>query len=233
MSSVSLRDFQAINAWGADSQSETVRPAIPFNQSSDLICKLDPNKHKTLLGFNERFGGLCELVCNRILIDDLLGKGKDVNSIRNRVTVERMDEDKIKKSHLLDVYSIFRRALAYLFGIYPDNIFSCGDQWSLVKNTSTGNNVVNRQILGQGLKNIAAGETLKLEVFSKSGFNLSGHSLLIKKTDDDKYIFFDPNTGEQRDLSLVQLSDNIDAQLAQWNGTDICLIKGKDYLQRL
>ena len=210
---------------------------IPFHQYSDLICKLDYSKHSELNGFYYRFGGLCELVCNRILIDDLLEQGKDENYIKKNVTVERMNEDKIKKSHLLDVYSLFHRAMAFAMGIYPDNIFSPIKQWKLVNTTKTINNnilrLVERNILSQGLKKIKNGETLKLEVFCKEGLSFAGHSLLIKKIKEDKFIFFDPNSGEHRGLSMAHLSDKIDEQLAAQRGTDIFLLKGKDYLKRL
>lgn len=204
---------------------------IPFNQSSDLISKLKWDKHETLLKINSKFGGLCDVVCNRILIDDQLNR--EENSIKKCVTVERMNEEKIKKSHILNVYSIFRKAMALLFGIYPDNIFSCFKQWKLVnKDPSAYRSIysVNRKILGKGLENIVEGETLKLEVFDK---RLSGHSMLIKKMPNNKYIFFDPNSGEHRDLSFSQLSDSIDEQLKLNNGTDIFLMKGQTFLKRL
>jgi hypothetical protein len=209
--------------------------ALSFNQNS-VISQLDSKKNKTLLEFVERFDGLCELICNRILLDSLLGNGKNCDSIKNRVVIEKLNHEKIKKSHLLDVYSIFSRMLAFLFGIYPDNIFSCVDQWRLTNKTSKVDNKirsVNRKILGKGLEKIKDGETLKLEIFSKEGFNFSGHSLLIKKMTNDNYIFFDPNTGERRNLTFVQLSDNIDEQLKLWNGTDVFLTRGKDFIKRL
>lgn len=207
---------------------------ISFNQA-DLIVRLNANQHKTLIGFVDRFDGLCELICNRILIDDLLGKGRHADSIKNRVHIIDINEDEIKKSHLLDIYSLFHKALAFLFGIYPDNIFSITDQWKLIRKVSQGNaRKVNREILSRALADIPADETLKLEVFSKNGLSFSGHSLLIKKmSKDDTYIFFDPNSGEHRDLSFEQLSDKIDDQLAFCKGTDIYLHKASDYLKRL
>lgn len=211
-------------------------PDIPFDQDSDLICKLIWEKHQTLLDLNWKFGGLCELVCNRVLIDNILGKGEDINFLRDRLTVEKMDEEIIKKSHLLDVFSVFDRALAFLCGIYPDNIFSYSDQWKLVNTTSSADQKirsVNRTILEKGLKNIEPGETLKLEVFRKEGLNFSGHALLVKKMEREKYIFFDPNAGEYRDLSFVQLSNKIDKLLAEFLGTDIFLTRGSEYIQRL
>lgn len=205
--------------------------------------KLHREKYKTLLGILDRFDGFCELICNRVLVDDLLGK-EEVSSLYDHINIRRLNETKIKKCHILDIYSIFRKMLAYLFGIYPDNIFSCFDQWKLVDNKSPellvagkiiprDRRMVNREILGQGLKNIAVGVTLKLEVFGRSGLSLKGHSLLIKKMANDKYIFFDPNTGEHRDLSFDHLSDRIDEQLQQWNGADVFLMKGDDFLKRM
>jgi hypothetical protein len=206
---------------------------IPFNQLS-IISKLDPKKHERLLEINLKFGGLCELICNRILIDDSLGTGKDLDSIKNRVTVERMDEKKIKKSHLLEVYSIFHRATALLFGLYPDNIFMYFDQIKLViKKPDSDQRMINREVLEKGLNQLDEGEVIKLEVFSKNGLDFSGHSLLFKKMTKDNYIFFDPNTGEHRNLSFNQLCNHIDEQLTMFMGTDVLLIKGKKFLGRL
>jgi len=202
---------------------------IPFNQGNDLICNLDPNKHKTLSQYNKRFHGLCDFVCNRILIDNSLGEGKDINYIKNRVTVERVNEEIVKKSHILTVYSIFHRIIAYLFGIYPDNIFSYSDQRKLIDNTG----FVNSQLLHHGLDTITEGETLKLEVFSRGCLSLEGHSMLIKKMANDKYIFFDPNVGEYRDVSFDELINRINTQIHFLQGTDIFLMRGKDYLKRL
>lgn len=205
---------------------------IPFSQTSDLICKLHPKKHKALLQMNDKYQGLCELVCNRILIDNDLGKGNDRNFLKNRLTVERMDEAIIKKSHILRVYSLFRRIIAYVFGIYPNNLFSFRDQRKLVENTFYRGKQINRTLLNQGLKNIEAEKTLKLEVFSRKCLSLSGHSLLIKKMSDDNYIFFDPNEGEHPNLSFSELCNQIDRQLIFQGATDIFLMKGEDFLKK-
>jgi hypothetical protein len=202
---------------------------IPFNQNFDIIQKLNYNEHKTLLDFNSRFNGLCELICNRILIDNILGLGVDENYLKNRVTVERLNDETITKSHILDVYSLFCKVIAYLFRIYPDNIFSCWNQWKLVNHK----NSVNRKILSQGLRDIADGSVLKLQVFRREGFSLKGHSLLIKKNEENKHIFFDPDSGEHRGLSFSQLGDKIEEQLKINDATDLFLTKGTDYLARL
>ena len=201
---------------------------FPFNQSQDIIHKLDFVKYETLFQLNCKYGGLCEIICNRLLVDDFIGKAKDKNSLREHITVEKLDEKKIKESHLLKVYSVFWRAIAYLFNIYPNNIFSCFDQWNLVNKSG-----VNEKILKKGLEKIENGETLKLEVFKKIFLSFEGHSLLVKKISNDNYIFFDPNTGEHRDLSFSELTSKINAQLDMWHGSDIFLTKGSDYLKRI
>lgn len=207
-------------------------PTIPFSQTN-VIITLDKHRHKKLLEFDRKYGGLCDLICNRVLIDNTLGKETRPNSLVDRITVERLDEGKIKKSHILNVYSIFRKAMAYLFSIYPDNIFSILDQWKLVHRNRDKTHSVNRGLLLRGLENIANNESLKLEFFSKGFFSLTGHSLLVQKTSADSFIFFDPNSGEHRNLSFTQLCSHIDRQLLLWDGTDILFIKANNFLNRL
>lgn len=188
---------------------------------------------KKLEKLNIRFGGLCEIMCNQILKDDLLGKGKaKSNYLHENVQLKKITKDNIHKSHMLEVYSFIRRIIAVLFGYYPDNIFSYRNQRKLVQKSGQTTHV-NREILKNGLKTIDEGETLKLEVFSQHGFNLEGHSLLVKKTTEDDYIFFDPNFGEYRNLSIEGLGNKIDKAFETYNGTNILLMRGKDYLQRL
>lgn len=202
---------------------------IPFNQSSDVINKLEFFKHETLRGFDTKYNGLCELICNRILIDDDLGRGRDESYLKNRITVERLNKEEIINSHIFDVYSIFHRVIAYLFGIFPDNIFSCWDQWNLVDNGGS----VNNEILKKGLDRIGDKETLKLEVFRRGCFSLIGHALLIKKNDNDNYIFFDPNYGEYRGLSFLDLSLKINEVIGYEHASNIFITEGANYLNRL
>jgi hypothetical protein len=178
---------------------------------------------------NYKYHGLCEIICNYVLMNRELGRGIDENYLKNRITVESLNEKKITNSHLLDVYSLFHKAIAYLFGIFPDNVFSFWDQWELVDSSRS----VNNEILKKGLKNIHNGETLKLAVFSRKWFSLAGHSLLIKKIDNNEYIFFDPNQGEYRGLSFSELSNKINEQLRTHNATNIFITKGTDYLNKL
>ena len=123
----------------------------PFNQKEDIIDHLDKDKNKTLMNQAIRFKGLCELICNRILMDNALG----TDSLKDYVTVERMDEKKVKDSHVLDVYSIWDKSLAYLFKVYPHNVFSSGEQKKLIISST-----INREVLSQGLQRIVNDDVL-------------------------------------------------------------------------
>lgn len=205
---------------------------IPFHDSIDI--KIDSKKHQALLRHNRRFGGPCDLICNRILLDNILGAGNDVNFLKDRITVGRINQEGILNGHFLKVYSTFKKVIGFLFRIYPDNIFSVFNQWKLVNQSRQGNSrKVNRKILSQALKNILEGESLKLEVFRRTYFAFDGHSLLFKKTLKNTYVFFNSNEGESRHLSFQGLCDKIDEQLMKHRGNDIFIFKGEDYLMRL
>lgn len=205
-----------------------VEGVVSFNQD-DMINSQLPD---TLKGFVFRFQGLCELICNKVLIEDLLGKEGSINQLKQKITPEELNKDSITKSHMLDVYSIFHKMAAFLFGVYPDNIFSVLDQWKLVEDTGNEKKI-NREVLADGLKHLENGTILKLEVFSKDQLSFTGHSLLVKKVNENEFIFFDPNSGEHRGLSMDELSNKIDEQLQNFEGTDLFFTKGDDYLKRL
>lgn len=200
---------------------------VPFNQD-DLIEELNPREHERLLNYNSRFSGLCELICNRILMDETLGKGHDLSG---RITPTRLNEEAVLNSHIVDVYSIFRKFLALLFGIYPDNVFSTFEQWNLLSSSQTGR-VVNQDVLKCRFDALEDDETLKLLVFSTSITGLEGHSLLIKKT-DERYVFFDPYFGEFRHLSFEKLCELIDEQINIYDANHLFITRGRDYLARL
>lgn len=206
---------------------------LPFSQGALYVTPLP----EELRSIDLRFNGLCEIICNKIIMDDLLEKGTDQEFLKKKVTVEELNKDPVVKSHLLNVFSILLCLVAFLFGVYPDNIFSFSDQWRLMKSVKSpeGNEVneINTSLLKAGLAGIENETTLKLEVFSKRGASFSGHSLLVKKVKDDNFVFFDPNEGEFRNLTVEQLMEKIQVQVRRFNGTDIYLTRGSDYLKRM
>ena len=214
------------------------RAVFTFTQGRLLAAKdkMVPELKK----IEERFNGFCELICNVVLCDDLLGKPHEEilkspekhNHLRQRVNINRLNEKNVIKSHLLSVYSIKEKIVAFFFSVYPQNIYSTRDQWRLVTK-SNDKFEVDRTMLEKGLSKIEEGQILKVEVFNKGIFSLNGHSVLIKKDKDNKFIFFDPNRGEFRDLTLAELRDKLNVVLAEHKGTDIFFIRGEDFIKRL
>ncbi len=90
-------------------------------------------------------------------------------------------------------------------------------------------------MLFDGLKKIKPGTTLKLEIFKRiMNINLFfGHSLLIKKVDENDFIFFDPNTGEHRYLSETDLEKKINDRLNRFGCTNILLVDGDSYINHI
>jgi hypothetical protein len=58
------------------------------------------NKLSVLWSFKVRFNGFCELICNQILLEDLLGKKEaDQNFHKEKITSKTLSDDRITKSH--------------------------------------------------------------------------------------------------------------------------------------
>lgn len=209
--------------------------SISFEQS-DLCSEVSNNEEvsHTLKAINKKWKGLCEIICNKILIDDLLGKGdpEEQEFYDERITISELDQEHIYNSHIMYTSSFFQKFGAFAFGTYPDNIFSYEEQSELIQSNDS-KYLVNRMLLAKGLTNIEDGTTLKLLVFNKNILSMDGHSLLIKKIKENEFIFFDPNSGEERDLTLEQVAKKIDNQLITCRAKHIYLTKGNDYLNRL
>lgn len=198
---------------------------IPFSQ--DCLCWDMPLRLQKVYN---KYGGLCDLICNKILIDDLLGKkGVDNDFLKNKITRASLNTDTIVGSHILKVYNVFQKMIAFIFKIYPDNIFSIRQQWKLI----TKKNIFNEDVLFSGIDKIQAGTILKMEVIQREFFQLRGHSLLIKKIDQEQFIYFDPNEGETRGLNKKELLQKINKQIWRWHASDIFLTPGETFLNRL
>jgi len=205
---------------------------IVFNQN-EIIS--EAKKIKELNKFILKFDGLCELICNKILVSNLLGKSdKKNNELKKEITLQSLNKESIIKSHLLYIYSFFELSYAFIFGIFPDNILSKEDQRKLVKKGIISSNLrINRDVFDISLDNLEQNAILKVEIFRRRTFSFYGHSVLIKKTGENEFIFFDPNSGEKRGLNKNQLAEEINDQLSKFNGTDVLMLNTKNYLTRL
>lgn len=212
-------------------------PSIPFNQQ-ELTTKIDQIQQKTLFEINEKFHGLCELICNYILFNNLLTplEETDEQHFTREITLAKLNVVHIQKSHILQgIFSLFQKILAFLFRIYPDNIFSVSEQhqiFKIKKENDTSVPMLNRTLLERKFASLPEGTTLKVELFIKSFFSFSGHSILLKKLNDNQYLLFDPNEG-QRELNLSQLMTNLWKNIQRYSATDILFMKGSNFLNRM
>jgi hypothetical protein len=208
------------------------RIEVSFNQDKIYKNKTLPVPLEKIV---MRFNGLCDLICNKILIEGLM-EFEDVNGfnhLKDSITKESLNDPVLLSSHILDIYSLREKLAAFFFGKYADSIFGYLDQLKLVKKDKKGNRVVNGLILQKGLKDIENGSMLKVEIIRKTFLTFTGHSLLIKKIDNNNYVLFDPNLGLFRPVPLEGLVTLLNDQLEDCKGNEIHIVKGSTFLERL
>ena len=228
---------------------------ISFNQSE--LCDLVSNNetvYADLQRINIKFHGLCELICNYVIMENLLGQedqnlantsfnqqsfsltqqdnllifstSPQRNLLKEKIQLFSLNQPRVKNSHILNVSSFLSKVLAYLLGIYPHSLFSYHDRIQQDK-------TVNQSLLKQKLSTLSKGAYIKFNVFIKKRLHFSGHSMLIKKTETNDYSFFDPNQGEYSHLTTDALIVKINDAFAKYQGTHLAFIDGAHYLASL
>lgn len=212
---------------------------------NDLIGLIynDPDNYKKLRKIELRFNGLCELISNFVILNDLLGKHKDQdfygglssgnfsyeqtsqNLLKLKITPDSLNTPVIKKSHILDVSSFFQKMLAFLFNIYPYSLFSFMDKVQIDKK-------VNQALISEKFNALDDSTYIKFMVFHKTYTTFTGHSMLIKKT-GNAFSFFDPNKGEYCNLNMAQLCKKINEAMIDHDGTHMCFMDAKKFVANL
>jgi hypothetical protein len=188
----------------------SINPTIPFNQASISVTPI-------LEPFVKKFSGLCELICNQIIKDNLLGKeeaDKEKNFFDKKITAETLSQDSIRKSHLLDNYSTLEKTMAFIFGLYPSSLFSFCNSRYLLKATkkpqSINKTAFNEIINAIPIDNIQ----LKLKIYRGDD---TPTYLMIEKN-GNTYDFIDFNGEKHRNLSPNEITNLIEDQytLYKW-----------------
>lgn len=215
-----------------------------------------------------KYNGLCEIICNYILLEDLLGKKyplplqDDVNvnwlntqpgfeqlgikfkdntsfvmnynnKYGDKITLENLS--KVEDTHILSVTNFFTRLIAVLFSIYPCNLFSnspfAKSPFSYIKlpNGFTQTRV-DKLMLSERLNQLEVGFYVKFFAFKKIGLSLNGHSMLIKKINDNKYSFFDPNHGEYLNLNIDELAEKINKSTEEQLANQMVFLDARDFV---
>ena len=202
-----------------------------------------PEQFKTLASLDMQYNGLCEIVCNYVIANDLLGNSakKSVspqsppisevgviahvegNPLKLKINIEGLNQKAIRRSHVLKNYNIFYKLAAVFFGFYPNSIIPFNKEIA-------NKNGVNKIHLKTALDKLAVGDYVKFETFKRDGIYLEGHSMLIKKTSEDSYSYFDPNKGEYQDLTIDKLCVHINNARDDY-GDRIAFMDAKAFFQ--
>lgn len=237
---------------------------IEFSQNV-ILGKVTSGKLNTI---KIKYYGLCEIICNYILLEDLLGKKnllplqEDVqanwlntqpgfeqlgmkfkentnfvtlsrNKYGDKITLENLR--KVEDTHILNVTNFFTRLIAVLFSIYPCNLFSnspfAKSPYSCTKLPDGKIQIcVDKSMLSERLNQLEIGFYIKFFAFKKNGLSMQGHSMLIKKIDDNKYSFFDPDHGEHLSLNIDELAEKINKSTEELSANQMVFLDAKDFV---
>lgn len=215
-----------------------------------------------------KYNGLCEVICNYILLEDLLGERnplplqEDVrvnwlntqsgleqlgmkfidntnfvmnyrNKYGDKITLDNLK--KVEDTHILNVTSFFTRLIAVLFSIYPCNLFSnspfAKSPYSRIKLPDGKiQTCVDKSMLSERLNQLEVDFYIKFFVFKKNGLSMDGHSMLIKKINDNTYSFFDPNHGEYLNLNIDELVKKINKSAEEQSANQMVFFDARDFV---
>ncbi|STY29508.1 Gala protein type 1, 3 or 4 [Legionella wadsworthii] len=211
-----------------------------YNQD-DFLSKLFGDTHYQSLSIKrDQFSGLCELICNYIIKEDLMGYSaqdtslernisgmpKNLNEIQFMAGLYQLNSDWVLNSHILDTSSTTDKLKAYLFNQYPYTLFSSSD-------VSKDGKQLDYTLLKDQLDALEKGCYVKFIAFAKSLGKMEGHSMLIKKNPDNTYSFFDPNKGEYLLLNPQELCSKLNKALRLNNATHMAFLDGVQYIKKL
>ena len=165
----------------------------------------NPNIDKTLFRQINLYDGLCETICNLLLIDDLLGKNTNFDIT---LTIEALIKSKAKHMHVLS---------KNLDAIY--NLIEYSQ--------SLSNSKLQEQQIAKLLTKKSLNSYIKVLLKAKAS-KIKGHSILIKKLDDNSFSHFDCNYGEQH-LNLNDLIQKINKDVATYSAANLILLDGDRY----
>jgi uncharacterized protein YjbI with pentapeptide repeats len=200
-----------------------------FNQGdicNDVVADKQryPVLHKTI----QKHAGLCELISNYVLLNDLMGRSQSATDQNHYKLITVDDVNTMRHTHVLTVSSIFKKMLAYTLNIYPDSLLNRDEQKILMKNRT-----VNVKILDKYLSDLPLYEYVKYFSYAKRGLKFTGHTCLVKKTGSDTFSLFDPDQGEYCNLSVGELASLMDVIAWRFNNTAMLLQRTESFKKHL
>lgn len=207
----------------------------------------NPEQYKKMSKVNKRFSGLCDMICNYITSEDVI-QGKDssekkqnAEGLKEAEKINEALEGKYHHTHLLLSATIGQLIKAVFKQEYPHSILNKEQQHSVLE-TKDNKTKITHDNLAAGLENVKEGEYVKFCVFKKEKLLgiiptfSNGHSMLIKKVSNDKFVFFDPNEGTTKPMSTEGLTDKLNVKFEEWNKSfygfnEVCFINNSSYMK--
>lgn len=173
-----------------------------YQYTVNLQSKLesDPNFSTdcpTVLNVYKKYNGLCDLICNYFTIikcSDLKSNKLITKKLRAfKEDISALAVESLAKTHILSLVSFVDLCKFITTGFIPHSIFTSNEKQRVF--TPSGNGLkVEVNLLKDVFNRQPIGEYIKFSGFSKRfGVPVSGHSMLICKMDEDKYLFFSPD----------------------------------------
>lgn len=200
---------------------------IQFRQKM-LVADLAKQNYPKLEAVAKKYGGLCEIICNYLTINDYLGKKREVNFYKTLITLDALNI--LKDSHIMENSGILSKLRAFVSNKYKFNLFATS------KNFIVGNKPFQKLHKDSFEKHIAKLQEntyLKTMLTRKKNFKFAGHVILIKKITNENYALFDPNAGEYINLTPQALCQKVSEIFKTYSCDSIFFINNKKYLNSL
>ncbi len=214
-------------------------------EQSELCYSDDLKSFSKLNALNKRFRGLCEIVVNSVIANDLMGQYDTVieslveekisNYPKHRIQLDTPKPNGVyhdmislhflnqfAQTHCMDFY-IFYQILAYCFDIYPNNLFTREE-------TIAFNQKKEVSLLIEKFSTLPDNHYTKFMAITRQWFCLNGHVMVIKKTGKDQFSFFDPNGGETFNFTAAALAELVYEKRAQYQATHMVFMDGQQYI---
>jgi len=231
-----------------DRAESNVNPEITKRLPTEILQDPDFKKLQQIARISVKYNGLCELICNYLIKQSSLleeageeyqqdryqvGSIHETNPLDNKLTLNDIAKEQLHDTHILEVTSLLQKITAYLFKHYPYSELSFNEQRDILQTFHKHRKHINSQLLNKKLDQLDDNHFIKFMKFNRRGFTFDGHSMLIKKVNNESYHFFDPVDGAYLNLNKDQLSYHINKTINQSTTTDIALLDGDRYLKDL
>lgn len=206
---------------------------IPFNQSYHYLAA-DATDHKKIIQVWKKYSGLCEILCNKLLIHGDLENIETKKDLKKLLCLNGLVRDNFTQTHILENISWTELAKAFLHRRYPMNLLTDEEQKMICSpSEEKEKSSLNQEILQRKLRLLSDGTLVKILFVTKGMFSFSGHSVLLKKESDLTFHYFEPNLGLYKGLDISTIADKISSDFGSGNFTDLVLIDGLAYKQHL